>query len=561
MSNHEARSLKHLLDNLSELQQQTDYQFEVFKDIDIKAWKDLWKPLVKDATLLANNGNPDLGLSILDQANLAGFTNPWTEESRAKILTKLGRQDEALSIWEKLTKSKNKKIQEAATKSIDDRSDQQRSVEELVSGLNMIIQQTGRKAKYLPDIQSTNINEFENPILAESSRFLKSELAEVSLQILEVGIKAGLQTPAIEEKRAKTLWELKRGNEAVQICESMLKSKNENAKQIAEALLKDHSEILLAELGKIIKQEHLQVRDIPKTSPRRFSKLEQPVLKLSNELFNKKKLDASLLVLKISINHGLSTPLIKDMQARVLLKKKNYSEAVQIWRELVKSDNLEANQSAKRMLQKHSEDLNNILRNFLLDESLPIQYLPKQSPGKLLKLEKPLLQETTKLIESKKDGLALRLLKTSIKHGLDTDLIKEAKAKALLSRNRIHEAVVIWQSLLQSKNKSTQESAQKNLDLHLKTATQQNLILKVDKLLQDNSDKGKAFETAIDLLTDALLQDPTNKKLQEKLQGIAIDRMNQNDPYEGMTPELIMQQKSFAGLEALLSSLEKRQKT
>ena len=150
-------------------------------------------------------------------------------------------------------------------------------------------------------------------------------------------------------------------------------------------------------------------------------------------------------------------------------------------------------------------------------------------------------------------------LNTSIKHGLDTDLLKENQAKALLSRNRVNEAVSIWQSLLQSENKKARDSAQMNLDLHLKTGTQQDLVLKVNNLLLESSNKDKAFDTAIDLLTDALLQDPTSEILQKCFQEIAVKRANKNVPNNSIMPELINHQGSIAGLEAFLSSLEKRQ--
>ena len=110
MSNQEARQIKGLLEELSELQKQTDHPFQSLQNIDVRVWKDLWKPLVKDATWLASNGNPDLALSVLDQANLAGFTNPWIDESRAKALAKLDRYEEAISTWTKLSKSTNKSI-------------------------------------------------------------------------------------------------------------------------------------------------------------------------------------------------------------------------------------------------------------------------------------------------------------------------------------------------------------------------------------------------------------------------------------------------------------------
>ena len=558
MSNKEARNLKKLLEKLGELQKQTDYQFEVFKINNIRAWKDLWKPLVKDATWLEKNGCEDLALSVLDQASLAGFTNSWTEESRAKILAKLDRWEEALPIWKKLTKSKNKSIKEADIKAIDDQLDQQKCIEELLSKLHNIIQETGRKAKYLTDTKLTRLNEFEEPILAEASRFLKSELAEVSLKILEASLKAGLQTSAIEEKRAKTLLELKRHSEAAQICERLLASTDANAKQSAQTILKQQSEMLLTKIRKLMSAEDQPISDLPKKPPAQLSKLEQPILKQSKELLNKKQPELTLRLLKTSISFGLCTDPIKEMQARALLKSKSYSEAVKIWQELINSDNPELKQTAKTMLRQQTERLHSTLRKFVLAENLPIQHLPEQPPGKLLKLEQPLIEETNALLKNNKDGLALRLLNTSIKHGLDTDLLKENQAKALLSRNRVNEAVSTWQSLLESENKKARDSAQKNLDLHLKTGIQQDLVLKVNNLLQESSNKDKAFDTAIDLLTDALLQDPTSEILQKCFQEIAVKRANKNVP-DNSLPELINHQGSIAGLEAFLSSLEKRQ--
>ena len=559
MSNQEARQIKRLLEELIELQKQTEHPFQTLQNIDVRVWKELWKPLVKDATWLTNNGNPDLALSLLEQANLAGFTNPWTEESRAKTLAKLDRWEDALSIWTKLSKSNNKSIQEAAIKAIDDRLDERKRIDDFIVEMNQIIEQTGRKAKYFPDSAPLYLKQFQKPILAEATRFQKSELADVSLQILEASNKAGLRSPAIEEKRARCLLDLKRNNEAVQICETLLKSKNEDAKQSAQEMLKQQSERLLTKLQKILKVEELPSRHLPKKPPAELSKLEQPILKQTNDLLNKKKPVVSLRMLQTSINFGLCTDLIKGMEAKALHKKKNYSEAIQIWQALVQSDNPEVKQSAKTMLRQHSEELNSTLRTLLASEGVQIQHLPEQPPGKFIKLEEPLLNEISALIENGKSGLALRMLRTSIKYGLHSDLIDDGQANALLGRNRANEAVAIWQSLLKSNNQTVQESAQQKLQLHSKAATQQSTLQKVDSLLKDQVNREDAIENATELLTDALLQDPTNESLQKKLQDVAAIEARRTGADLQKFPELIAQQRAIAGLEAFISSLEKRQ--
>jgi hypothetical protein len=560
MSNQEARQIKRLLEELIELQKQTEYPFQTLQNIDVRVWKELWKPLIKDATWLTNNDNPDLALSLLEQANLAGFTNPWTEESRAKTLAKLDRWEDALSIWTKLSKSNNKSIQEAAIKAIDDRLDERKRIDDFIVEMNQIIEQAGRKAKYLPDAAPLYLKQFQKPILAEATRFQKSNLADVSLQILEASNKAGLRSPAIEEKRARCLLDLKRNNEAVQICETLLKSKNEDAKKSAQEMLKQQSERLLTKLQKILKAEELPGRHFPKKPPAELSKLEQPILKQTNDLLNKKKPVIALRMLHTSINFGLCTDQIKGVEAKALHKKKNYGEAIQIWQALVQNDNPEVKQSAKTMLRRHSEELNSTLRTLLVADGVQIQHLPEQPPGKLAKLEQPLLKETTALIENGKAGLALRMLRTCIKHGLHTDLIRDGEANALLNRNRVNEAVAIWQSLLQSNNQTVQESAQKNLQLHSKAAAQQSTLQKVDALLEDKTNNEDAIDHATELLTDALLQDPTNGSILRKFQDIGIlKHSSQNNREEQEFPEIFEQRKTLAGLEEFISSLEKRQ--
>ena len=150
------------------------------------------------------------------------------------------------------------------------------------------------------------------------------------------------------------------------------------------------------------------------------------------------------------------------------------------------------------------------------------------------------------------------MLRTSIKYGLHTDLIDDAQANALLSRNRVNEAVKIWQSLLKSDNQTVKDSAQKKLKIHLKDALQQDIFEKVDSLLKNSFNNENAIKNATDLLTDAFLQDPTNENIYKRFQEIGERLASTEESNNPNFQELASQRKTLAGLEVFIISLEKR---
>ena len=118
------------------------------------------------------------------------------------------------------------------------------------------------------------------------------------------------------------------------------------------------------------------------------------------------------------------------------------------------------------------------------------------------------------------------------------------------------EAVSIWNTLKESKNPKMQETALSMLRRFGEKGFQQRILKEVDSILMDKKDN----KQAINLLTDAILQNPNDDSFHEKLGEVAMKQSSENNQSEQQFEELADHSQALAGFEAFVTALEQRYK-
>ena len=85
-------------------------------------------------------------------------------------------------------------------------------------------------------------------------------------------------------------------------------------------------------------------------------------------------------------------------------------------------------------------------------------------------------------------------------------------------------------------------------------ASDKKIMAEVDTILSQGGDRGQA----VNLLTDAILQNPNDLALHKKLGEIALSTKNKKDPTNQEFEELSEYSQSLASFEAFVTTLEQR---
>ena len=145
-------------------------------------------------------------------------------------------------------------------------------------------------------------------------------------------------------------------------------------------------------------------------------------------------------------------------------------------------------------------------------------------------------------------------MELTLKAGLQTERIEDNRARALVNMKRYSDAVDIWQSLNASLNANIQKTANVMLERFETQGFQQKILNEVDNALTCNNDR----QYAISLLTNAILKNPLDQKLHEKLGQIAM--MSEDDNTDQQFEELSLHRQALAGFSAFITALEQKNK-
>ena len=556
LGNANARLIINLKDDLEEVQEGVNFQLASLQKTDHKSLKNLRKALLIDSNKLRNNNCSDTSLKIIETARNHGITSNQLEVERAKALAALDQHEQAIQIWHEQASSNSLKIKQQANTEIRIYEQNHRSAIELLQSLRTALYSEMIEIKHLPEIAPNQLSALERPILNESIELRNSNNEQLSLKLLEICIQNGLSSNLIADNKARALFKIGFKRDAVHIWQSLLSSNNDEDRDSAQKILTRLSQDLLTSLRKAITNDQQQIQHLPEKTPQNLSKLGFLILKEAIALRKQEQDELSLQILELTTSAGFETDAINENKARSLVNLKRNTEAVQLLQELLSSKKEATQESAKRILRTLGQNLHKQTIKILSTNGWHILHFPENPPQHLIKLEPALLKEAIALRKGKQEKLSLAILDLSIKSGLKTDRIDDNRARALVNDEQYFEAVTIWNALKESKNVQIQQSAISMLKVFGDKGFQQKVLQEVDDILLHKKDQGKA----INILTDAILQNPGNHKLHEKLGEVAILTDNQNDQSGQEFEELSAHFQALAGFEAFVTALEQRYK-
>ena len=554
LGNPNAQRILDLKEDLKDIQKATDYQFTALHRTDNRSIKNLRKALLHDAKRLKSKGQTDLSLKAIEAARNHGIASAQLESERAKALAALNQHEKAIQIWQEQASSDKLKIKEQANTEIRIYEQQRRTALELLRSVRSALQSEEIEIHHIPEIAPQKVTELERPILSEAIALRNSNNEKLSLKLLEICTQYGLQSDLIEDNRARALFKMNHKRDAIYIWQSLLSSSNQEKRESAHKLLTQLSQNLLDSLKTLLSNNQQSIRHLPKHTPQDLSRLGLSILKEAISLRKDKQEELSLQILELTTSAGFETDAINENRARALINLKRNTEAVQLLQELASSKSTETQQSAKRILQTLSNNLLKQIKNVLSKHDWTIRHLPAISPPTFAKLEPALLKEAIALRKEKQEQLSLSILNLTSDSGFQTDKIDDNRARALVNCKKYADAVTIWNSLKDSKNTQIQRSAISMLGRFGDKGFQQKILSEVDTILSQGKDRGKA----VNLLTDAILQNPNDLVLHKKLGEIALSSKNKKDQPNQEFEELSEYTQSLAGFEAFVTTLEQR---
>lgn len=556
LGNANVRIIINLKHDLEDVQEGVSYQLRALHQADINTIKNLRKALLNDANSLRTKNRSDASLKLIEVARNHGITSAKLEAERARALAALNHHEQAIKIWHDQASSDILKIKQQANTEIELYEQSHLSAIELLERLQTTLRSEMVEIKHLPEVAPHQLSALELPILNESIKLRNNNNEQLSLKLLEICIQHGLRSDLIDDNKARALFKNGLKRDAIQTWQSLLSSNNEETRDSSRKVLTQQSQNLVVSLKKTILDNRQQIRYIPEQIPQDLSKLGALILKEAIRLRKEDQAELSLQILELTTSAGFETDAINENKARALVNLKRNTEAVQILEDLLSSKKEETQESAKRILQNLSQHLLEQTKKILTTSGWQILHLPDNPPPLIAKLETALLQEAIALRKAKQDKLSLAILDLSIKSGLKTDRIDDNKARALVNEEKYFEAVTIWNLLKYSKNAQVQKSANSMLKRFSNKGFQQRILQEVDSILLTKKDK----DQAVTLLTDAILQNPSDQKFHEKLGEIAIMTTHNSHQSDQKFEELSAHSQALAGFDAFVTALEQRYK-
>ena len=556
LGNANVRIIINLKHDLEDVQEGVGYQLTALHQTDINTIKNLRKALLNDANSLRTKNRSDASLKLIEVARNHGITSAKLEAERARALAALNHHEEAIKIWQDQASSDILEIKQQANTEIELYEQSHLSAIELLERLQTALRSEMVEIEHLPEVAPHQLSALELPILNESIKLRNNNNEQLSLKLLEICIQHGLRSDLIDDNKARALFKNGLKRDAIQTWQSLLSSNNEETRDSSRKVLTQQSQNLVVFLKKTILDNRQQIRYIPEQIPQDLSKLGALILKEAIRLRKEDQAELSLQILELTTSAGFETDAINENKARALVNLKRNTEAVQILEDLLSSKKEETQESAKRILQNLSQHLLEQTKKILSTSGWQILHLPDNPPALLANLEPALLQEAIALRKAKHEKLSLAILDLSIKSGLKTDRIDDNRARALVNEEKYFEAVTIWNLLKNSKNAQVQKSANSMLKRFGNKGFQQRILQEVDSILLTKKDKAQA----VTLLTDAILQNPSDQKFHEKLGEIAIMTTDNSHQSDQKFEELSAHSQALAGFNAFVTALEQRYK-
>jgi len=401
-------------------------------------------------------------------------------------------------------------------------------------------------------------------LLQEAIALREDQRAELSLQVLEIAIAAGLSSEWIDDNRARALLALERNDEAQQLLQKLLNSPTEAIAEAARSQLEalGHGPEPAAENPPtdpmpMESADGVETSQVFETSagdpPELIALLEQAI-----DLREQGQAEASLELLEQAEADGFSSPWLQDNRARALVHLGRRYEAIALWQELEDSDDSDLAAMVGPLALEQGRELVAELQAQLgpvAAEHGISQTWRSQADLKPASLQDAMLKEALSLREGGRAAASLALLDGAAKAGLPSGWLQDNRARALVHLERQVEAVTLWRQLLPNDDALLDQTARQMLELYERDANRQETMNQADALLRSHEP-----DEAIRLLTVAILNDPEWDDWREGLQrAVALKDSDASAASDGLLAQELRQPKRvLQAFDAFLSAMEQR---
>ena len=178
--------------------------------------------VLEEAIRLREDGQPELSLALLDQAEAEGHRDGWLTDNRARALVQLQRHAEAKQLWTTLRSSEDLNLRTAAQQNL-----QALALEAGMNRFHIEVQALARELSWdLERIRPEllHASEFEFALLEEALLARERGAPATTLALMDWAIASGFQSPWLEDNRARALVAMDRVVEACGIWRALAES-------------------------------------------------------------------------------------------------------------------------------------------------------------------------------------------------------------------------------------------------------------------------------------------------------------------------------------------------
>jgi len=516
---------------------------------------------LETAIQLRQQGQAAASLALLDAALNAGHRSPWIEDNRARALVDLGRPPEAIALWEQLQSHDDPAVVEAAQQMLQ--LQRQQLLLPLHHTLHQLAHQHAWPLRHLGDPAALDLQAYTTSLLQDAIEARDNGHPELSLALLDAALAAGLANPWLLDNRARALVHRNQLPEAVAIWQELSLQQDDSLRSTAHDMLERFGtqarrQTVLAEADTLISSGQFDQAVEVLKEPQGGDDNADLLIPTAIQLRQQGQAAASLALLDAALNAGHRSPWIEDNRARALVDLGRPPEAIALWEQLQSHDDPAVVEAAQQMLQLQRQQLllplHHTLHQLAHQHAWPLRHLGDPAALDLQAYTTSLLQDAIEARDNGHPELSLALLDAALAAGLANPWLLDNRARALVHRNQLPEAVAIWQELSLQQDDSLRSTAHDMLERFGTQARRQTVLAEAGQILQAGD-----REQAIHLLTNALLDDPECLEIQGQLQTLLAQRDGGPASLEDdSSQELEPHRRGLLAFTEVLNTLEQR---
>ena len=377
-------------------------------------------------------------------------------------------------------------------------------------------------------------------VLEEAIRLRECGQPELSLALLERSHAQGLQSPWMEDNRARALVDMDRPAEACEVWRQLAENCEDMAARTAAAtMLQDFQHKAQKQRRREALEEAIRLRESG-----------QPELSL--ELLDRAEAE------------GLEDGWLRDNRARALVELRRHAEAERLWAELENSEDLTLRKVAKENLRVLA--LESLVGSFYEE----VQTIARHYSWGLVRIrsglvhasefEYALLEEASLAREGGSPAASLALMDWALAAGFQSPWLKDNRARALVALDRVVEACDLWRHIQASTALAEAREAAQQMLHSCRREEQKQRHAQHENVLVEQAQKLKIEQgpaSAVEHLARGLLMYPDSASCEQALlQCLGELRQQQDQGWSGLTKWMQQQELSVEMFEHLLLVLE-----